>query len=117
MIAEGWGGEEMTEAPLDEDATARIGVVAGPKGMEVFEGAVVHAARAAGAKHGSNPRILLRHARHYVVEGEVVVDEQVGLFFRRQVRRARLGDVAVGVPFDVRDARIGVKGVVDRSEE
>src|ERR1035438_8924789 len=113
MIAEGWGGEEMTKAPLDEDAATRIGVVAGPKGMEVLEGAIVHTARAAGAEHGSNPRILLDHARHYVVESEVVVDEQVGLFVRGEVSRSGLGDVAVGVPLDVADTWVWAERVVD----
>src|ERR1035437_6859532 len=102
----------MTEAPLAEDTAARVGVVAGPKGMEVLEGAIVHAAGAAGTEHGGNPRILLDHARHHVVEGKVVVDEQVGLVVRRQVSRAGLGDVAVGVPFDVADAWIRAERIV-----
>src|ERR1039457_4868949 len=103
----------MTEAPLNEDAAARVGVVAGPKGIEVPEGAVIHAAGAAGAEHGHDLRVLLDHARHYVVKGEVVVDEQMGLLVRGEVSRTGLGDVAVGVPLDVADAWVWAERVVD----
>src|SRR6266700_4007892 len=104
MARQGHDGEKIGVIPLQGDSTHRVGIVAGPELVEIFEGPVIGTTAATRAEHQFGFGEGLGGALHQGIQGADIIDPQVRLAISREETRPWLGQVAVAIPFHVGNA-------------
>ena len=103
MAGHSESGIEIGGAVLDVDALERVGVVAGPELVEIGHHTVVGATATAATSLHDEIGIFGSHALQNLAQSHVIVDIDLRLTVARKVRRTVVGELAIGIPFDIGD--------------
>ena len=107
--------EKLGEAPLDVKTLYRIGIVTRPKFGEIIQRPIIAPGPSPGAKHHRDMRIFGFDTLKDVIKPTHIIHIQMLLFFF-QIRRIRIGNRAIAIPFEVCQIRILGQELVHHSE-
>ena len=79
--------KEIGIIPLHQHPDNRVGIVAGPEFMKVFQRTVIHASAAAGTEHQFRVGESLGRLVHERVKGVNIINPKIRLAVRCEIRR------------------------------